>query len=119
MKRHPVWNKLLTNLTEGRLWNFQLHPVAMGGKFRQRWIRNIAVTALLPVLGAKRKKTPMLWFGAENDAVKNLNGARSSTAYYGADFCHIKEVGHKLMMEQSYRDTALQVSKWLDKTVSI
>jgi hypothetical protein len=59
----------------------------------------------------KTEKTPMLWFGAENDAVKNLKGARSSNAYYGANFCYIKEVGHNLMMEQSYRDTALKVSK--------
>lgn len=71
-----------------------------------------------PFWKPKRKiKTPMLWLGAESDAVISLKGARNSAAYYGAEFFFIKEAGHNLMMEKSYKDTAQKVSKWLAKTV--
>lgn len=62
-------------------------------------------------------KTPILWLGAELDAVVSLKGAQRSAEFYGAEFQLIEGVGHNLMMEKNFRETALKVDRWLQKTV--
>lgn len=58
-------------------------------------------------------KTPILWLGAEKDAVISLKGARNSAEFYGADFHLVEGSGHNLMMEKTYAETAQQVDRWL------
>ena len=62
-------------------------------------------------------KTPMLWLGAEKDAVISLDGARKSAAFYGAEFALIENAGHNLMMEWNYRETAMLLHDWLLRTL--
>ena len=62
-------------------------------------------------------KTPILWLGAERDAVISQNGARKSAAFYGADFQLIENAGHNLMMEKNYAETAQEIERWLTATI--
>lgn len=62
-------------------------------------------------------KTPVLWLGAERDAVVSLQGARKSAEFYGAEFLLIEGAGHNLMMEKNYSETALKIDSWLTKTI--
>lgn len=62
-------------------------------------------------------KTPMLWLGAERDAVVSLKGARASAEFYGADFLCIADAGHNLMMESNHKETALKIDSWLARTM--
>lgn len=65
----------------------------------------------------KNPKTPMLWVAAENDAVVSLSGAKKSAAFYGADFLSVPNTGHNMMMERSFRETALGIDNWLSATL--
>ena len=62
---------------------------------------------------AKNPKTPILLLAGDKDAVVPFDGLKRSAAYYHADFIHVPEAGHNLMMEKSYKDTAQQINNWL------
>ena len=62
-------------------------------------------------------RTPILWLGAEKDAVVGLKGARKSAEFYGADFRLVEGVGHNLMMEKNYAETAKEIDHWLTTKV--
>jgi pimeloyl-ACP methyl ester carboxylesterase len=62
---------------------------------------------------AENVKTPMLVLAGEKDAVVSVEGLRKSAAHYKADFVVIPGAAHNLMMEKSYRETALSIDAWL------
>ena len=57
----------------------------------------------------------MLWLAGGRDAVVSPEGARASAAFYGTEFVLVKDTGHNLMMEASYRETARAICEWLDE----
>ncbi|EBA02572.1 hypothetical protein RB2150_10199 [Rhodobacterales bacterium HTCC2150] len=65
----------------------------------------------------RNPKTPILWLGAERDAVISLRGAKNSADFYGAEFQLIEGAGHNLMMEKNCSDTALKVDGWLERVL--
>ncbi len=62
---------------------------------------------------AENVKTPMLVLAGEKDAVVSVEGLRKTAAHYKADFRIISGAAHNLMMEKSYRETALSMAAWL------
>lgn len=68
---------------------------------------------------AENIHTPMLILAGEKDAVVSVGGLRKSAAHYKADFAVIPEAAHNLMMEKSYRQTALGVENWLGENHSV
>ena len=64
-------------------------------------------------------RTPMLWLGAERDAVISPKGAQGSAAFYGADFQMIEKAGHNLMMEWNADTTLERINTWLRATVGV
>ena len=60
-------------------------------------------------------KTPLLWLAAEKDALIAPSAAQCSAAFYHADYILVKEAGHDLMLEQSYRQSAEVVHDWLTR----
>jgi pimeloyl-ACP methyl ester carboxylesterase len=67
-----------------------------------------------PLWSPKRNpKTPLLWIAAENDAVVSHAGAKKSAAFYGAEFVSVSDTGHNMMMETSFRETAMTIDAWL------
>ena len=68
---------------------------------------------------AENIHTPMLILAGEKDAVVSVDGLRKSAVHYKADFAVIPEAAHNLMMEKSYRQTALGVENWLGENHSV
>lgn len=62
--------------------------------------------------------TPILWLGAERDAVIPEPAARRSAEGYHADYVMVKDAAHNLMMEPTYREIAQQIDEWLTHKVS-
>lgn len=57
--------------------------------------------------------TPLLWLAGEKDAVIGEATQRRSAQHYGADYVVVKQAGHNVMMEPSYRETAETIHNWL------
>jgi len=66
----------------------------------------------------KNPKTPILWVGAEKDAVVSIRGARRSAEFYGAEFALIENAGHNLMMEANYEKSLSVVEDWLQRNIA-
>lgn len=62
---------------------------------------------------AQNVKIPMLLLAGEKDALISVEGLRKTAAHYQADFVVIPGAGHNLMMEKSYRETAVSIAQWL------
>jgi pimeloyl-ACP methyl ester carboxylesterase len=60
-------------------------------------------------------KTPLLWLTGEKDAAISVKGATRSAEFYHAEHLIVPNAGHNLMIEQSYRETAVQINAWLEK----
>lgn len=60
-------------------------------------------------------RTPLLWLTGEKDAVISVNGATRSAEFYQAGHLIVPEVGHNLMLEKSYRETARSIVDWLER----
>jgi pimeloyl-ACP methyl ester carboxylesterase len=58
--------------------------------------------------------TPMLYLTGEKDAVITLQGATRSAEFYRAKHVVVRNSGHNLMMESSYRETAEKIQDWLE-----
>ena len=58
-------------------------------------------------------KTPMLWLGAQQDALIDEDGAQRSAAFYKARYLPVAGAGHDIMLEKNYRQTAESVHTWL------
>jgi pimeloyl-ACP methyl ester carboxylesterase len=64
---------------------------------------------------AARLRTPLLWLAGADDGVLPEAVERRSAAHYGATYRVIAGAGHNLMMERSYRETALMIHAWLQE----
>lgn len=62
---------------------------------------------------AKQVNTPMLWLAGAADALISEAKERQSAAHYGATYVVVPEAGHNVMMEKSYRETAVTIHEWL------
>lgn len=62
---------------------------------------------------------PMLWLGAEEDAIIPDAASRRAAKHYGADYLSIPDAGHDLMLEQNAQQSALQIDTWLQKTLDL
>ena len=62
---------------------------------------------------AKQVNTPMLWLAGAADTLISETEERKSAAHYGATYVVVSEAGHNVMMEKSFRDTAVSVHEWL------
>jgi len=59
--------------------------------------------------------TPLLWIGAEQDAVISAPGARRSAEFYHATYLPAPRAGHDVMLEQDREETALAMARWLEQ----
>ena len=64
------------------------------------------------MVAPEQVKSPLLWLGAEKDALIAPSAAERSAAFYQADYTLVKGAGHDLMLEQSYRESAEMVHDW-------
>jgi pimeloyl-ACP methyl ester carboxylesterase len=62
---------------------------------------------------AKRVKTPMLWLAGGADSLIAEPDQRKSAAHYGATYQVAVGAGHNVMMERSYRESAVAIHEWL------
>jgi pimeloyl-ACP methyl ester carboxylesterase len=58
-------------------------------------------------------QTPMLWLAGEADATFRERDQRRSALFYKSDYYLVEDAGHNLMMEQSYRQSAAFIHRWL------
>jgi pimeloyl-ACP methyl ester carboxylesterase len=63
-------------------------------------------------------KTPLLWLAAGADTLLPEPAERRSAAYYGADYVVVDGAGHNIMMEETYRETAVLIHDWLAERVT-
>ena len=62
---------------------------------------------------AENITTPMLVIAGEKDAVVSVSGLRRTALHYNADFALIGGVGHNLMMDYNWDETAEMINLWL------
>lgn len=62
---------------------------------------------------ARQVNAPLLWLAGAADTLISEAAERQSAAHYGATYVVIPEAGHNVMMEKSYRETAVTIHNWL------
>lgn len=64
-----------------------------------------------------RLKTPLLWLAGAVDTLIDEKAEAKSARHYGADYVVVPGAGHNVMMEKSWRETAVTMHNWLAKQV--
>jgi alpha-beta hydrolase superfamily lysophospholipase len=64
-------------------------------------------------LPPKNIQTPMLWLAAQADTMITEKRQCRSAEYYDAEYVVIENVGHDIMIERNYHQTAKIVHEWL------
>jgi len=62
---------------------------------------------------ARQIRTPLLWLAGETDRLIAEGSEARSAGHYGATYVSIPEAGHNLMLEKSWRETAVILHNWL------
>lgn len=62
---------------------------------------------------AKQVNTPLLWLAGAADRLISEAAERRAAAHYGATYVVVPEAGHSIMLEKSYRETAVTIHNWL------
>lgn len=66
---------------------------------------------------AQQIKTPLLWLAGAADTLIPEAGEAQSARHYGATYMVVPEAGHNVMMEKSWRETAVTIHNWLAERV--
>jgi len=66
---------------------------------------------------ARQIKTPLLWLAGEADTLIAETAEAKSARHYGAAYEVVPEAGHNVMMEKSWRETAVLIHNWLEERV--
>ncbi len=64
---------------------------------------------------AKQVNTPLLWLAGAADTLISEKREQPSAAHYGAEYVVVDGAGHNVMMERSFRETAVIIRDWLEK----
>ncbi len=62
-------------------------------------------------------KTPISLAAGTADRLVSYKGLKASAEFYGAEFIHVPDAGHNLMMEKSATDTIEKINHWLEETI--
>jgi pimeloyl-ACP methyl ester carboxylesterase len=67
---------------------------------------------------AKCLKTPLLWLVGAADTLIPETAEAKSARHYGAAYEVVPEAGHNVMMEKSWRETAVLIHNWLKEKIA-
>ncbi len=67
---------------------------------------------------AAQLRTPLLWLAGAADVLIAEKAEAKSARHYGADYVVVPGSGHNVMMEKSWRDTAVTIHDWLAERVA-